>query len=156
MNADLFLTTQSFVGTNPQSPVNANKSTRRLFNRALRQGLNRRLWGKLSGQRTDLPLLSHQPVAQEGPRLRKVNYVPCEAIVGSESRNADFDNQFNPLKAHLVQRWIGIAMARLAGVELPPVELIQDGNEYYVRDGHHRISVAKMMGQLEIEAVIVN
>lgn len=156
MNTDYILTSQTPFGYNPHSRADSTRYTRQLFNRALRQGLMHSLWGKLSGRATGLPLLAHQPAPQPGPRLRKVTYVPVEAIVGSESRNADFDNQFNPIKAHLLPRWTGIAMARLAGVALPPVELLQDGDGYYVRDGHHRISVAKSMGQVDIEAVMVN
>jgi hypothetical protein len=45
-------------------------------------------------------------------------------------------------------------MTHLAGDPLPPVELIQVGSVYFVRDGHHRISVARAMGQQEIEAVV--
>jgi hypothetical protein len=43
-----------------------------------------------------------------------------------------------------------------SGISLPPVELIQVEDEFFVRDGHHRISIAKVTGQLEIEARIVN
>jgi hypothetical protein len=76
--------------------------------------------------------------------------------VGSEGRVDDFDSAFNPLTAHTRDRWIGIAVARRQGTVLPPVELIQVGDVYYVRDGHHRISVAKAEGQAEIEARILH
>jgi hypothetical protein len=45
-------------------------------------------------------------------------------------------------------RWRAPASLR-KGVVLPGVELVRDGNEFYFRDGHHRISVTKVMGQLE-------
>jgi uncharacterized ParB-like nuclease family protein len=41
------------------------------------------------------------------------------------------------------------------GRELPPVELVQLGDLYFVRDGHHRISVAQAMGQESIEAEVI-
>ena len=156
MNADIFLTSQAYLGQNPKNPFGSHKAARNLFNRALHNGFTHRLWGRLSGHSTALRTLAHTPVDQPAARRRQIAFIPLEWIVGSESRNADFDNHFNPLKAHLVQRWVSIAIARRNGVALPPVELIRNGNEFYVRDGHHRISVAKMLGQMEIEAVIVN
>jgi hypothetical protein len=48
----------------------------------------------------------------------------------------------------------GIAAAWELGRELPPVELVQIGDFYFVRDGHHRISVARAMGQEHIEAEV--
>jgi hypothetical protein len=156
MNADLILTSQTYLEQNPISQFRSHKAASNLFNQALRDGVAHRLWGRLSGHSTALRTLTHTPVAQQGARRRQIAFIPMEWIVGSESRSDDFDNHFNPLKAHLLQRWVGIAIAHRKGVALPPVELIRDGNQYYVRDGHHRISVAKMVGQLEIEAVIVN
>lgn len=43
---------------------------------------------------------------------------------------------------------------RRCGVKLPPVALIQVGEVYFVEDGHHRISVAKLWGEHEIEAEV--
>jgi hypothetical protein len=82
--------------------------------------------------------------------------IPIKKIVGTEGRSEDFDADFHPLKKHNRERWISVAVARQMDVILPAVELIQKGDEYYVRDGHHRISVAKARGQLEIDARIVN
>lgn len=156
MNPDFILTTSTFPGNNLQSQVGSHKVARNLFNQALRKGLLRRVWGKLSGRSMALRTLTHLPITRQTPSSRSVAYIPVGWIVGTESRSDDFDNQFNPLKAHLLSRWVGIALARRNGVVLPPVELIRAGDVYYVRDGHHRISVAKTLGQLEIEAVIVN
>lgn len=80
--------------------------------------------------------------------------VPIDQIRGSESRSHDFDRQFRPLKAHNRERWTSIAVARMMGAALPPVSLIQVGQVYYVRDGHHRISVARHLGQASIEAEV--
>ena len=54
----------------------------------------------------------------------------------------------------MVQRWTRVASAWLAGVVFAPVELLQVGGGYFVRDGHHRISVARAVGQLTIEAEV--
>lgn len=70
--------------------------------------------------------------------------------------SADFDADFHSLKRHTRERWVGLLIAVRGGIPLPPVELIRVGNEYFVRDGHHRISTARATDQLEIEARIVN
>lgn len=71
---------------------------------------------------------------------------------GSQGRCRDFDADFCPLQAHNKERWLSVAAARQGGAKLPPVQLIQVGDVYFVQDGHHRISVARALGQEEIEA----
>ena len=83
-----------------------------------------------------------------------VRVVPVAQIVGSQNRACDFRPDFRPRQAHTRSRWIGIAMAVLIGSSLPPVELIQVGDSYFVSDGHHRISVARANGQDHIDAHI--
>jgi hypothetical protein len=78
--------------------------------------------------------------------------VPIAQICGSEGRASDFDRDFNPLNGHTRERWLGIAGAREKGKGLPAVDLVQVGELYFVRDGHHRISVARALGQTDIEA----
>lgn len=84
-----------------------------------------------------------------------VQSVPIERIQGSEGRLEDFDRAFNPLHERSRSRWLNVASIRLSGVALPPVELIQSGDIYFVRDGHHRISVAKALGEQYIDAEVV-
>jgi hypothetical protein len=81
--------------------------------------------------------------------------VSIDQIQGSEGRSQAFDTQFRPLRVHNRDRWIGIAIARESGRNLPPVSLIKIDEIYYVRDGHHRISVAKHLGQHTIEAEVI-
>lgn len=148
-----------FLGTNTKSsPLLAHMVAASTFERALRRGLRRQLWSKLTGtgRSSTLQTLEHQPVIREATRSNRITSVPLDQIVGSESRSEDFDSYFNPLKIHNRERWIGIAIAYRSGVALPPVELVQEGDHFYVRDGHHRISVARTLGQLDIEARIVN
>ena len=78
--------------------------------------------------------------------------VPIEQIRGSEGRSSDFDRNFNLLQDHCKDRWLGVARAREQDKVLPPVEVVQVRDVYFVRDGHHRISVARALGQLDIEA----
>jgi hypothetical protein len=83
-----------------------------------------------------------------------VQTVCIEQICGSEGRSGDFDSLFYPSQGHSQQRWVSIAAARIRGLVLPPVELIQVGDGYFVRDGHHRISVARALGEEVVEAQV--
>ena len=93
-------------------------------------------------------------VGVRGEHYAGVRTVPIDRIRGSEGRCADFDSRFRPIKTHNRERWLGIAVARQEGVILPLVELVQVGDIYFVRDGNHRISVARAWGQQEIDALV--
>lgn len=82
--------------------------------------------------------------------------VPLSQIRGSggHGRLLDFDADFRPLNTHSRSRWLSVATAWQLGVKLPPVNLVQIGDTYFVRDGHHRISVARALGLEEIEATV--
>lgn len=80
--------------------------------------------------------------------------VPIENIVGSVSRYNDFDRAFIPTQRHTKSRWVSIDMANLQDVILPPVELYKIGDMYFVKDGNHRVSVAREKGQAFIDAVV--
>jgi len=84
-----------------------------------------------------------------------VRTVPLSRIKGSEGRSSDFDCDFNPLHARTRNRWMSIAIARSQGDILPLIELIQLGEDYFVRDGHHRISVARALSEEYIDAVVI-
>ncbi len=78
--------------------------------------------------------------------------IAVERIRGSECRARDFDNAFLPLNETTRQRWASVYAARLCGESLPAVSVVQLGDTYYVRDGHHRVSVARVLGEEYIEA----
>jgi len=80
--------------------------------------------------------------------------VPINHIRGSQGRVHDFDHDFYPLQDHNRDRWLRVAGARQRGKSLPPVDLIQVGSTYFVQDGHHRISVARALGEQDIEAEV--
>ena len=81
--------------------------------------------------------------------------VPLDAIVGTVDRGVDFDRGFRPTSARLRSRWERIASAQRRGEALPPVSLYKIGDLYFVRDGHHRVSVAKSLGRDDIDAYVV-
>ncbi|HWQ04636.1 MAG TPA: hypothetical protein VN452_04715 [Longilinea sp.] len=80
--------------------------------------------------------------------------VSTRRIIGSEGRSRDFDRFFNPLNERIRDRWIHVAVSILKGRPLAPVELIELDGYYYIRDGHHRVSVAHTNGQKEMEALV--
>ncbi len=82
--------------------------------------------------------------------------IPVKLIVGSEGRYEDFDSQFFPKSMHLRSRWEHIDMAHLRDISLPPISLYELGGVYFVRDGNHRVSVAKAKGIEFIDAEVVS
>ncbi len=139
---------------NPDAGYRARRQAIQLFWRAYSQGQRRRLWNKLVRSRNYLLELRG---ALQGKQVKSshaagLQYVAIDKIHGSEGRSLDFDAAFLPTHNRTEERWVSIATAQKLDVALPPVELIQLGNIYYVRDGHHRISVAKSLGQMVIEA----
>ena len=153
----LEMTTIAHNGFGQHNPLTDRYEASAAFEKALRrgkwQGLQQRMLGRSSGLR-HLPK-GDAASARRPAREATVVNVPLSQFVGSEGRVGDFDSVFNPLNDNTRDRWIGIAVARRRGDTLPPVELIQARDGYYVRDGHHRISVARSAGQQEIEARIV-
>lgn len=90
-----------------------------------------------------------------GSSYSGIQVVLIRSIIGSEGRTADFDMDFNPMGDSVRERWINMALAYLSHIPLPPVQLIQVGNAYFVRDGHHRISVSRAFGQVAIDAEVI-
>ena len=94
--------------------------------------------------------------AREGrPGERGLRDVPVDAIVGTlEPTRADqFDTEFRPVAA-VRERWQRIWLAEEHGAVLPPVQLVAIGSGYAVRDGHHRVSVARARGAATITALV--
>ncbi len=84
-----------------------------------------------------------------------VRPILIQQIVGSVDRYRDFDHYFLPRVDHTLERWIGIRQAGLEGVELPAIQVYKVGDIYFVKDGHHRVSVARNAGQKYIDAEII-
>ncbi|MBU0935895.1 MAG: transcriptional regulator [Spirochaetes bacterium] len=104
-------------------------------------------------------LLSLQDVRQllkpANETYKGMRVVELEKIIGSEGRYNDFSKEFFPRYEHLRKRWEGIDKAHLKSVILPPIKLYQIGEVFFVRDGNHRVSVAKMQGVRNIDAEVI-
>jgi len=82
--------------------------------------------------------------------------VPIKLIVGSEGRYRDFNRYFLPRADHLRDRWVRVDEAHLSDVTLPSIQLYEIGGVYFVRDGNHRVSVAKAKKVEFIDAEVIS
>lgn len=80
--------------------------------------------------------------------------VKLDQIIGSVGRYQDFDRAFLPKMNFVRSRWENIDKARMKDISLPPVELYKIGEIYFVKDGNHRVSVAREQGQAFIDAYV--
>jgi hypothetical protein len=90
----------------------------------------------------------------ESERALGPQVVPIATIVGTVDRGRDFDRRFRPTSGRVRGRWEQIAAAMRRGEAMPPVDLLRIGETHFVRDGHHRVSVASALGWDEIEAYV--
>ena len=81
--------------------------------------------------------------------------IEIDRIIGSEGRYRDFSAAFLPKREMLRARWTSVDQARLSDVVLPPISVFELGGYYFVRDGNHRVSVARSMGVEYIDAEVV-
>src|SRR5688500_10909179 len=78
--------------------------------------------------------------------------IPLDCIVGSVDRTRDFDRGFRPTSERTRPRWERIAQAHHRGEALPPIDVYKVGDLYFVKDGNHRVSVARALGHADIDA----
>src|SRR3954464_1121177 len=91
-------------------------------------------------------------LGRTGERQLGLRVIQLDAIVGSVDRTRDFDRQFRPTPGRVRARWERIAAAMRRGESLPPIDVYRIGDLHFVRDGHHRVSVARAMGLDSIDA----
>lgn len=127
------------------------------FENALRKGFWRSVFSWLT--QTKNTLLPFDEVQKRLPfgaqHYIGLRQIPMENIVGSVGRYQDFDRAFLPRQTHTRSRWISIDSAQLRDIILPPIEVYQIGEVYFVKDGNHRVSVARERGQAFIDAYVI-
>lgn len=133
-----------------------NHITHEDFNRARRKAFLAQLLGIVN--RSSNELLSLDEVRARlnvrGQHYLGHQTVPLDHIVGSEGRYSDFDRHFAPRHDATKYRWMSVDRAHHEAIALPAIELYKLGDIFFVKDGHHRVSVARIQGQLEIDAVV--
>lgn len=129
------------------------RRARRWWRRRTKAGRARR-----KAERTVLPsLYDRYPAATSAPR-RPVGLrtVPLDRIVGTTRHPSQNTADFLPLPklrgANWRARWqrINRAVDRLA--MLPPIDLVQVGEDYFVEDGHNRVAAARAAEGVDIDA----
>jgi hypothetical protein len=135
---------------------NFRSAARDDFDRISHKAALNRLTAAFSGKNNSLPsfndLDSYMPAS--GRSCLRTWQVPVARIVGSVGRSRDFDRAFQPVQKHTRPRWESIYVAAVSGVTLPPVELYKVGDCYFVKDGNHRVSVARYLGAEFVDAEV--
>ncbi len=141
----------------PTFGQNQTQQIIKLFEQMIINGRFHRFWSRLIGRPSRL--LDFDETVRHA-RVKNSHYagirsVNIDRIRGTQGKSDAFDSSFYPIKENSLNRWLRVAREKLNGHGLPPVELIDVDGTYYVRDGHHRISVARSFGQSCIDAEII-
>src|ERR687891_490297 len=139
--------------------MDPHEQSDRDFSRARRKAFLRRIGAYLRRDPGSNQLLSFEEVKGALGAISQVylglREVPVSKIVGSVGRHRDFDRAFLPSKPDLGTRWRRIDEIMHREEELPPVSLYKIGDAYFVKDGNHRVSVARQQGIEMIDAEVV-
>lgn len=141
--------------SNPEPSTNLSSAIAD-FQRARSQAALKELLARLTGD--SVQLLSFDDVRKalrlQGGVERGLRDIPLHAIVGSVGRYADFTRDFLPRRDISPERWARVKLMASGLVGLPPIEVYQIGDVYFVKDGNHRVSVARQLGASHIQAYV--
>jgi len=119
------------------------------------RALRDRFWAKLVGTESSLEIFpGKEERVSPSRKLIGIKDIRVEQIVGTLQREADFDHNFRPLKKHALHRWVNAYILLHEQDAWSPIVVHKVGEQYYVEDGHHRVSVARAIGQDFIEAKV--
>jgi hypothetical protein len=129
------------------------------FGRARRQRALSRLAARLRREPDDVHLiLPFEEVVDalgfEGEKRLGLQSIPLDSIVGTVDRGREFDRDFRPTSGRSRRRWENIALAQRTGKSMPPIDVYRVGELHFVKDGHHRVSVARAQGRDTIDAYV--
>jgi hypothetical protein len=130
------------------------------FLRARRQQARSRLLRWMSRADPDIDvILPFDEVVRALGRVTErdlgVHVIPLDSIIGTVDRPKGFDRDFRPTSSAVRTRWERIAAAIHRGDPMPAISVYRVGEVHFVRDGHHRVSVARALGRREIDAHVV-
>ncbi len=129
------------------------------FSRARREGALARLTARLRREPSDFDLILpfEEVVAalgRTGQRSRGLQSIALDSIVGTVDRSKEFDRSFRPTSGRVRGRWQRIAEMQRRGGDMPPISVYRIGELHFVKDGHHRVSVARAQGRTHIDAFV--
>jgi hypothetical protein len=129
------------------------------FLRARRRRAVSRIVRRLRGEPSDVNVILPfeeviHALGRTGERRLGPQVIPLDSIVGTVDRTREFDRQFRPTSGRGRARWERVAAAMRRGESLPPIDVYRIGELHFVRDGHHRVSVARTLGRSDIDAYV--
>ena len=152
------MNTCSFNNNNFRTGDTLDSRSIHLFNEQLRGTFFHTLLAKMSLRKLPKSMLMlsdfYDAYSVSNRHYAGTHTIDISTIHGTVSRNGDFDYDFAPLRKSDESRWCRVATAMLCGLNLPAIDLIQVGEHYFVKDGHHRISVARALGIMYLDATI--
>lgn len=126
------------------------------FHQARRQAAMQQLLARFTGESTEL--LSYDDIRKKlkvtNLRERGLQDIPVDKIIGSVGRYNDFTRSFLPKSNTSEERWARVKMAVSDLTGVPPIEVYQLGDAYFVIDGNHRVSIARQLGMPTISAFV--
>ena len=93
-------------------------------------------------------------LGQRGEKRLGLQTIDLDSIVGTVDRGREFDRSFRPTSGRVRPRWERINTAQRKGQEMPPIDVYRIGELHFVKDGHHRVSVARALGFGVIDAYV--
>jgi hypothetical protein len=93
-------------------------------------------------------------LGRRGEKRLGLQLLPLDSIVGTVDRTREFDRSFRPTSPRVRERWQRINTAQRKGEAMPPIDVYRIGDLHFVKDGHHRVSVARALGHKDINAYV--
>ncbi len=93
-------------------------------------------------------------LGRQGERSLGLQSIKLDTIVGTVDSRRDFDRRFRPTSNRVRERWERLALAQRRGEAIPPIDVYRVGDLHFVKDGHHRVSIALATGQTDIDAYV--
>lgn len=129
------------------------------FLRARRRQVLARLVARLRREPDDVNLILPfdeviAALGQRAQRYRGLQTIRLDRVVGTVDSRGTFDRRFRPTSGVVRERWERLALAQRRGESMPPIDVYQVGDLYFVKDGHHRVSIAIAGRQTTIEAYV--
>lgn len=129
------------------------------FQRARRRQAFEHLVKRLRREPSDVDvILPYEEVIEAlgyaGERYIGIETIELDTIVGTVGRPGEFDRRFRPTSAKTRERWTRMALAQKQGESFPPIDVYRIGEAHFVKDGHHRVSVARALGHTHIESYV--
>jgi hypothetical protein len=93
-------------------------------------------------------------LGMKGERSLGLQSIRLDSVVGTMDSRQDFDRHFRPTSGRVRERWERLALAERRGESIPPIDVYRVGDLHFVKDGHHRVSIALATGQKTIDAYV--